>query len=100
MFTQDNEIVVNISIGNEITKHGILQDLRVMNKYKAKGFPAFQHIKGLTQNFINLLATYNITQDEIKEAINIGKNYDERELGVRKLAQDTSSRLAGFTVGR
>ena len=98
MYMLDDDLVVNRSLRQELTKISILFDLEVLSKWK--DFGRFTKIKGLSNNFLKLLKeTYEITELEVKEAMENGKNNNKGTHNVREITTSPDSRLTNFTVG-
>lgn len=84
MFIQNDEIVVN-STRKKVTASSILLDLEFLNKYKEQSLKGFVDIQGMSESFIKQLETeFDITLDQIKEAIQRGKNYRRPSSAYRK----------------
>lgn len=99
MFLKDDNLIVNRSIGKDLTKKSILFDIECLNKYKESG--KFKDVKGLSKSFIDKLnKDFEITEEEVKEAINLGKSYNRRGINIRSVTAGANSRLTGFTVDR
>lgn len=79
MFRQENTIYVNSICNNPYTlkRQAILFDIEMMNKYKAQGKIPFKTLNGLTPKFVNELEQYNITIDDIRKAVEDGRDYNK-----------------------
>ena len=77
MFVKDNIIVVNSS-RKKLTKSAILFDIEIMNKYKAMELGYFPQLDGVTLNFTNIVKAYDIEIDDIRKAVENGRNYNKR----------------------
>ena len=99
MFVKDNELVVN-SCRNKITKSSILFDIEILNKYKEQKLGIFESLNAFSQSFlIKMRDEYGITFNDLKGAIERGRNYNQG----RNHNQDPFQRLdqffKGYTVG-
>lgn len=75
MFVKDNQLVVN-GCRTKITKQSILFDIEILNKYKEMKLGAFEIVKAFSPEFLKMLnQEYNITFNDLKGAIENGKNY-------------------------
>ncbi|HKL95028.1 MAG TPA: hypothetical protein VJ845_01220 [Haploplasma sp.] len=99
MFVKDNELIVN-SCRNKITKSSILFDIEILNKYKEQKLGIFESLNAFSQSFlIKMRDDYGITFNDLKGAIERGRNYNQG----RNHNQDPFQRLnqffKGYTVG-
>lgn len=99
MFVKDNELIVN-SCRNKITKSSILFDIEILNKYKEQKLGIFASLNAFSQSFlIKIRDEYGITFNDLKGAIERGRNYNQG----RNHNQDPFQRLnqffKGYTVG-
>lgn len=99
MFVKDNELIVN-SCRNKITKSSILFDIEILNKYKEQKLGIFESLNAFSQSFlIKIRDEYGITFNDLKGAIERGRNYNQG----RNHNQDPFQRLnqffKGYTVG-
>lgn len=99
MFVKDNELIVN-SCRNKITKTSILFDIEILNKYKEQKLGIFESLNAFSQSFlIKMRDEYGITFNDLKGAIERGRNYNQG----RNHNQDPFQRLnqffKGYTVG-
>lgn len=99
MFVKDNELIVN-SCRNKITKSSILFDIEILNKYKEQKLGIFESLNAFSQSFlIKMRDEYGITFNDLKGAIERGRNYNQG----RNHNQDPFQRLnqffKGYTVG-
>lgn len=98
MFIKDNKIIVN-SGRTKITKGSLLRDIEVWNKYKEKGMNLFKDINAFNINFINTLRDYNINTNDLKEAIDSGKNYHKRNNFNYQPNKSVGAINQGYVVG-
>lgn len=99
MFVKDNELIVN-SCRNKITKSSILFDIEILNKYKEQKLGIFESLNAFSQSFlIKMRDEYGITFNDLKGAIERGRNYNQGRNHNQDPIQRLNQFFKGYTVG-
>lgn len=98
MFVKDNKIVVNTR-REKITKSSLLLDIEIMSKYKEKEYGLFETINKFSANFLKILREHNIDLNDLKGAIENGKNYHQRNNFNRQSTIIGDNFNKGYVVG-
>lgn len=89
IYVKDNYLMVN-GMRDKLTKFSILFDLESIARRKELGL--LTHVKGITNDFLNQLKEFEISEKDVKEAMSNGKNF-YRNLGRNKNIQPTNNNI-------
>jgi hypothetical protein len=99
MFVKDNQLIVN-GCRTKITKQSILFDIEILNKYKEMKLGAFEIVKAFSPEFLKMLnQEYNITFNDLKGAIENGKNYRSARNFNNNQFKGSNQVSQGYVVG-